>query len=161
MIRLAKKEDLPTILKIYEYARNFMKENGNPTQWGDNFPPVELLEDDIEKQQLFVCEEENVIHGVFAFIIGEDKTYLKIDDGSWMSSELYGTIHRIASDGKIKGVLSKVVEYCETMINHLRIDTHFDNKIMQHLIEKNGFKKCGIIYVEDGSPRYAYEKIKN
>ena len=31
---------------------------------------------------------------------------------------------------------------------------------MQHLIEKNGFQRCGIIYVEDGSPRIAYEKIK-
>lgn len=33
-------------------------------------------------------------------------------------------------------------------------------QIMQHLICKNGFQKCGIIYVEDGSPRIAYEKIE-
>lgn len=40
----------------------------------------------------------------------------------------------------------------------MRIDTHENNKVMQHLIKKNGFQECGIIYVEDGSPRIAYEK---
>ena len=43
-------------------------------------------------------------------------------------------------------------------IQHLRIDTHENNKVMQHLILKNGFEKCGIIYVDDGSPRVAFEK---
>ena len=30
----------------------------------------------------------------------------------------------------------------------LRADTHADNKIMQHLLEKNGFARCSIIHVE-------------
>ena len=51
------------------------------------------------------------------------------------------------------------VQFCEQSINHLRIDTHNDNKIMQHVIEKNGFKRCGIIHVNDGSERIAYEKL--
>lgn len=38
------------------------------------------------------------------------------------------------------------------------IDTHEDNEVMQHLILKNGFEKRGIIYTDDGSPRFAYEK---
>lgn len=67
----------------------------------------------------------------------------------------------IASDGNTKGLLNKVVCYCEKQINHLRIDTHMDNKIMQHLIIKNGFTKCGTIYVADGSPRIAYEKCND
>ncbi len=45
-------------------------------------------------------------------------------------------------------------------MSNFRIDTHNDNKIMQHVIEKNGFIRCGIIYVKDGSPRIAYEKIE-
>jgi hypothetical protein len=28
---------------------------------------------------------------------------------------------------------------------------------MQHVVEKCGFSYCGIIYVEDGSPRRAYD----
>ena len=41
----------------------------------------------------------------------------------------------------------------------LRADTHADNKIMQHLLEKNGFTRCGIIHVADGTPRIAYQKL--
>lgn len=159
MIRKAELNDLATIEEIYKTAREFMKENGNSTQWGDKYPEEELLIDDISKKQLYVVEEAGIIYGVFAFIIGEDETYKVIDKGKWLSTDAYGTIHRIASNGKIKGIFDKVVAYCFNEINHLRIDTHFDNKIMHHLIEKSGFIKCGIIYVVDGSPRIAYEKI--
>lgn len=47
------------------------------------------------------------------------------------------------------------MEHCQS----LRADTHADNKIMQHLLEKNGFARCGIIHVEDGTPRVAYQKL--
>lgn len=39
---------------------------------------------------------------------------------------------------------------------NVRVDTHANNTTMQRLIEKSGFKKCGIIHVRDGSPRIAY-----
>ena len=59
--------------------------------------------------------------------------------------------------GSPKGwnALPSVLEHCES----LRADTHEDNKIMQHLLEKNGFVRCGIIHVEDGTPRVAYQKL--
>ena len=41
----------------------------------------------------------------------------------------------------------------------IRIDTHEDNKPMRRFLEKCGFKFCGIIYLEDGSKRLAYEKL--
>ena len=99
------------------------------------------------------------IHGVFAFILGEDPTYHVIENGQWLSDAPYGTIHAVASDGSIHGLLTQVVTYCLQTIRHLRIDTHPDNLIMQHVITKNGFTKCGIIYVADGTPRLAYERL--
>lgn len=159
MIELATENDLNRILSIYEYAREFMKNNGNESQWKNSFPPKELIAQDIEKRQLYVYVENNNIHGVFAFIIGEDETYRYIEEGNWLSNELYGTIHRVASDGQVKGILNKVIDYCNGKISHLRIDTHENNKIMQHIVLKNGFTRCGIIHVEDGSPRIAFEKI--
>lgn len=159
MIRLATYNDLNEILNIYSYARAFMSEKGNPTQWAEDYPPLSLLKKDIEQSQLFVIEENNAICCVFAFIIGVDSTYLNIKNGGWLSDKEYGTIHRIASNGKVKGCFNQVVGFCEDKIHHLRIDTHKDNKIMQHLILKNNFKKCGIIYVHNGSERIAYEKI--
>lgn len=159
MIRHAKMADLPMILEIYDYARAFMAENGNPTQWADRYPEESLLRSDIENQNLYVMEEAGHVCGVFAFIPGADETYAVIEQGGWLSDSEYGTIHRVAGDGTVHGLLQKAVSYCEKRISHLRIDTHQDNRIMQHVILKCGFRKCGIIYVSDGSPRIAYEKI--
>ena len=71
----------------------------------------------------------------------------------------YGTIHRLASTGDHRGVASEVIAWCLEHCESLRADTHADNKIMQHLLEKNGFARCGIIHVEDGTPRVAYQKL--
>lgn len=103
MIRLAVPEDFTSIMSIYAYARSFMQETGNPNQWGNHFPPEELIHNRIRDKQLFVLEENGTLHGAFAFIIGEDPTYLQIDDGSWLSDAPYGTIHQVASDGTIHG----------------------------------------------------------
>lgn len=51
------------------------------------------------------------------------------------------------------------MEFCKGRWGNLRIDTHADNHTMQHLIQKHGFQKCGIVYVEDGTPRIAYQYL--
>ena len=169
MIRLAKYDDLNRIMEIYQEARNYMEANGNPDQWGKNHPPRQFLEEDIKKGQLYVYTENDEaqtedikraqIHGVFAFIIGPDPIYTYIEDGEWLNDEVYGTIHRIAGDGVAKGVFEKCLDFCKSQIANLRIDTHHNNLTMQHLVEKNGFEKCGIVYMEDGSPRIAYQYL--
>ncbi|MBR2593647.1 MAG: N-acetyltransferase [Firmicutes bacterium] len=155
-IRKAKQKDMEKILEIYAYARDFMKRTGNPTQWGDIYPKEEMLCDDIEKGNLYVCGENDGIMGVFAFITGTEPTYSYIENGSWKNDCPYGTIHRIASAGQAK-IFDFCIDFCKEKIENVRIDTHFDNKIMQRIIERNGFERCGVIYVEDGSPRIAYQ----
>lgn len=157
-IRKARKEDVEKIMHIYDVAREFMRSIGNASQWINGYPQRELVEHDIEKGELFVCETDE-IHAVFAFILGEDKTYNYIENGKWSSDTPYGAIHRVASDGTQKGIISEVTAFCEKTIKHLRIDTHENNKVMRHVLEKNGFRECGIIYIEDGSPRIAFEKV--
>ncbi len=160
MIRLAKKEEIEEILSIYEAAKIFMRKNGNPTQWNDGYPQKELLLSDIEKGELFVFEQESGrLSACFALIGGVDPTYGYIEGGSWMSDSAYGTIHRIASDGTEHGVFRKTVCFAKKTYHHLRVDTHEDNKPMQHVILKEGFSYRGIIYLENGDPRLAYEWI--
>ncbi len=160
IIRKAKDSDLNSILRVYEIAREYMRQNGNPNQWGTDKPPREMLVEDIKKGELFVGENaDGSIPFVFAFILGDDPTYAYIEDGKWLSDEPYGTIHRIASDGSIKGTVKLAVDYCKNIISNIRIDTHHDNKTMQHVVEKIGFIKCGIIYIEDGTPRIAYQLL--
>lgn len=160
-VRHTVSEDYERILEIYEIARQFMREAGNPNQWGDSWPPVATIADDIKIGRNYVITEDGVIKGVFAFIIGEDPTYQYIEDGSWHYDSTYGTIHRIASDGTLKGLSKICFDYCFTQIDYLRIDTHKDNIPMQSAVKKYGFERCGIIYVEDGSPRIAFDIKKS
>lgn len=157
-VRNAQWEDLPRIEEIYAYARDFMARTGNPNQWGKTNPPAAQLKKDIENRLLFVITEGGNIHGVFYFYIGEDPTYLEIRGGTWRCRKPYGTIHRIAGDGS-GGILKAAVAFCEKQIDHLRIDTHHDNLVMQRSVEKQGFSRRGIIYIADGSPRIAYDRI--
>ena len=156
-IRLAKPADLNEIEKIYEQARHFMIRSGNPTQWVSGYPQRDLLEEDIQRGQLYVAEDDQAIYGVFMFALGEDETYGYIEDGCWLSDMPYGTIHRIAS--RRKGLFEEALAFCRDKCAHIRVDTHGDNKPMQHLAEKYGFSRRGIIYVEDGTPRIAYELL--
>lgn len=157
MIRQATPADLEPILAVYQSARTFMAANGNPTQWGTTYPAPELLEEDIRLGRLFVDEVQGRVCGVFMFAIGDDPTYAYIEDGKWLDASLYGVIHRVASNGTTRGVLARCIDFCRSQIPHLRIDTHADNHVMQGLLSAAGFTRCGIIYVEDGSPRIAYE----
>ena len=157
-IRHTEIENLEAVMGIYAYARAQMKANGNPHQWGDTSPAETVIKSDIQNRNSYVFEQDGVPCGVFTFIIGEDPTYRTIE-GQWKCDGVYGTIHRIAGNGRARGVFRHCLKFCESKISNLRIDTHRDNHIMQHLIEKYGFERCGIIYIADGSPRIAYQKV--
>ena len=161
-IRHSRKEDIPRMMEIYAIARQFMADHGNPTQWGPSrWPPRELLEADIESGRSYVCEHEGRIVGTFFFDFGEDvePTYGVIYDGACRYDGPYGVLHRVAADGSMKGVGKCCLDWAYAQCGHLRVDTHGDNIVMQNLLEKNGFTRCGIIYiVKDPYPRIAYEK---
>lgn len=158
LVRYAEMIDLPRIGEIYAFARKFMAETGNPNQWGTHHPPVAQLEKDVANRKLYVIEDVSGIHGVFYFAVEDDPTYHVIHDGDWHADQRYGVIHRIAGDGS-GGILRKAVEFASLQTDYLRIDTHHDNQVMQRAVEKLGYIRCGIIYIADGSPRIAYDRI--
>lgn len=160
MIRKAKEKDLREILEIYAFARAFMAKNGNPTQWRNTTPKRELLEEDIALGRLYVVEEDCALQGVFFFSLDEDPTYKVITKGEWLSDEPYGVIHRIASAGRKKGVFKTCIDFCLKQTKHLRIDTHENNTVMQQLLNKYGFSRRGIIFLQNGEERIAYEYLK-
>ena len=158
-IRKTELRDLDEVMGIYEHGRQIMRNSGNLFQWQNDRPYREQIIDDIEKGNSYVAENREGLCGVFALIFGEDVTYGYIE-GSWLNDEPYGTIHRIATSGREKGVLKAAVDYGFSQIENVRIDTHHDTKIMQHLLKKLGFTECGVIYLLDGDPRLAYQKTK-
>ena len=161
-IRHSTVNDLPRMREIYAYARDFMERTGNPNQWGPtNWPPEELLRQDIAEGNSYICEDDGIVVGTFYYIYGHDiePTYRVIEDGSWNGDEPFGVVHRMAGDGSVKGIGEFCLNWAYDQSGHLRVDTHGDNRVMQKLLEKLGFERRGTIYVvEDDYPRFAYEK---
>ncbi len=157
IVRKAQAAEFDKIMEIYRIAREFMIASGNPNQWGTTRPAPEQIKEDIENGICYVICEGDEIHGVFALCEGVDLTYLRIDGGEWLNDEPYVTIHRIAGDGKVRGIFTAAMEQCKGYADNIRIDTHEDNKVMQGVLEKHGFSKRGIIYLKNGDPRLAFQ----
>ncbi len=159
-IREATVRDKQEIIKLFETARSFMIKSGNSEQWSNNYPPLHIIEEDIERQQSYLCIKNNKTEAVFTLLSSPDPTYINIEGRGWLNNDPYLTIHRIASYGRSKGVVQAIVDWAYKQKENIRIDTHEQNGPMRHLLNKLGFIYCGTIRVEDGSERLAFQKSK-
>lgn len=160
-IRKTEIQDLPHLLEIYRKARSFMSHNGNAKQWGETWPPADLIRQNILDGTSYVCQENEDIVGTFFFRVGKniEPCYNNIKDGQWFNDTSYGVIHRLASVENKRGIATFCLSWCYKQCGHLRADTHPDNIPMRNLLLKCGFKYCGTINVEhDDMPRLAFEK---
>ncbi|MCR4852755.1 MAG: GNAT family N-acetyltransferase [Prevotella sp.] len=162
IIRKSTLDDLPAMLHIRDIARQTMRRSGNINQWPNGYPPEDAFRRDISLEVSYFVEEEDTQKplATFAFIPGPDPTYAIIYDGQWLDDEPYCVIHRIAASNEAHGVLSAVLRFCFAQTDNIRIDTHRDNAIMRHLLQKYGFDYCGIIHLENGDERLAYQATK-
>lgn len=81
-MRPATREDLDALVSLYEGARDFMRRNGNPTQWAGEYPSGSDILADVRRGTLFACEDEGQVVGCLCLQPGPDPTYLKIEDGA-------------------------------------------------------------------------------
>ena len=139
-VRKASPADLPRIHGIYAAARQFMRDHGNFSQWDGEDAPEHLLPGDIEAGNLYVLEENGVIHAAFAFIIGADPCYAVIEQGAWKVDTPYAAVHRVASDGTVHNILGRIMDFAKSKISHIRIDTHENNKVMQRALENRDLR---------------------
>ena len=156
-IRHAQNRDFADIIRIYRAAKAYMDATGNETQWQVGYPSEEMVKQDISDGKLYVLADGERISAAFYFSIEEDPTYRRIYDGAWRSDAPYGVIHRVGSDGSTRGVMHSCVAFCRKQIGNLRIDTHENNLTMQRALEREGFARCGVIYLENGESRIAYQ----
>lgn len=155
-IRHSRESDIDTIMGIFSHARQCMRESGNNSQWTNGYPSAKVVGKDIEAGNSYLIESGKGILGVFTFIVGEDPNYQTIE-GEWPDSKPYGTIHRIAAAPGAKGVADIALDFCRKAGVNIRIDTHDENAPMLGWIKKRGFVYCGVIHVEDGTPRRAFQ----
>lgn len=157
-VRPAEEKDLPAMMEVYDTARRFMRKSGNMNQWINGYPSLELISEDIRRKQSFVCEQDGKIVATFCFFVGDEPSYYEVREGSWLNDAPYGVVHRLGSDGTIPGAGRFCLDWSLVRCGNIRIDTHGDNLVMQHVLEKNGFHRCGLITIEDGTERVAFQK---
>lgn len=171
-IRKARLCDVDKLMEIFESAKVIMRACGNLHQWNDGYPERKDVIHDIENGVCHVlCNDEGDITATMAFIPGPDHTYKVIHDGEWTNDEPYYVIHRIAAAATGKNAARNLLDWAferlrilntpEGKPTSIRIDTHEDNVIMHHILEKYGFNKCGVIYLDNGDPRTAYIRSVN
>lgn len=158
-IRHAAPADLPDLLALFDAARRFMAQNGNPHQWGSRFPTKEMLEADISARRSYICEDEGRLAAAFCFTTEGEPTYRVIREGAWLDDAPYGVVHRIAAAEHGRGAAAFCLEWCLARCGNIRIDTHRDNQPMQRLLARLGYTFCGLIDLENGrGERLAYQK---
>ena len=160
-IREAKPADIADIMLVMEAAKGIMRASGNMHQWADGYPSEDAITADMEKKGGFVIEDANKkVVGYFAFLASPEPTYAQIYEGQWVDDvQSYHVVHRIASYPDVHGIFSAIMDFCFSRDTNIRIDTHRDNKIMQHNLLKHDFTYCGIIYLLSGDERLAYQRI--
>ena len=157
IIRHTTTADIPRLKEIFAIARRFMAEAGNPNQWTEGYPSEELLQEDIDSGDSYVIVKGDRIVATFVLRGGADPTYDIIYDGKWPNDKPYATIHRIASSGEATGIMHTALQYALTLYDNIRIDTHRDNLVMQHLLADEGFSYCGVIHCWSGDERLAFQ----
>lgn len=165
-LRQAKLDDLPRIIDIIDSAKKTLKDRG-VDQCQQGYPNKEILEQDIQEGISFVLILNGRVVGSAALQQGYDKNYQDMNSGSWDddSDVTYSIIHRIAIEADHQGehLSAALIQQLMTMSYYLgyrdvRIDTHPDNLVMQHIITSNGFEEKGTITMdEDKGVRLAYQ----
>mgnify|MGYP000469501288 CR=1 FL=1 len=166
-IRKTTANDIDAIMDIFASAKCYMKANGNASQWDDNYPGRNTLDNDIANGNSYVFIDNGEVVGTFAFICGEDETYRVIENGAWRSDAPYGIVHRLVAEcidelgieGKTIGIAPVGCSVLAAKVSYLRADTHENNRTMQSLLEAYGFQKCGTIHSFDGLALVAYDYI--
>ena len=164
-LRKATPADLPAVEALYEEASQFLRVQGID-QWQDGYPNGEVFLRDVENGTSYVLEENGKVAATACLGLGREPTYDTIYQGAWkVKAERYAFLHRIAVSGACKGQGIPALFFQELErqardqgLPCLRGATHRANKIMQRVMEKNGLSYRGVIYLEDGGERLAFEK---
>ena len=161
-IRMAYPNEINRIMEIIQDGKDSLATAG-VDQWQDGYPDQEIIFEDILESRGYVAVENQEVVAYAALYKGNEAAYNDIYDGKWEHDNyLYISFHRVAvaKEAAGRGVAQT---FLQGLIEgekgpDFRCDTHPDNKVMQHLLEKLGFHYCGKVPID--GVRLAYQKIK-
>lgn len=153
-IRPTQEGDIPSLLEIFENAKRYMRQQGNMEQWAGAYPDAEAVRRDMSEGWSYVVECDGEVVGTFCMMTAPEPTYAKLP-----LSGAYHTLHRVASNGKMRGVVGAAVAYSHSICPRVCIDTHPDNVAMLRAISNLGMDAIGTITLADGTPRLVFELL--
>lgn len=166
-IRLATHQDLDQIWNLRLETTELLKSRGID-QWQYVDPRYETFKKDIDQNEFFVAEENQMIIGMIAIKSGIEHTYDVIYDGKWNDDLPYMTIHRLAvKKDRLGSLVSKeLLKFAEQHakdhgISYIRIDTHEKNKYAIRLFESFNYVYCGwilLVQAKGDLKRLAFDK---
>jgi ribosomal protein S18 acetylase RimI-like enzyme len=162
-IRLATKDDLPSLMALVRRVVPLMRATGN-LQWDETYPNEAVFQRDIDLNQLWVALVDGNIAGVAAVTMDQEPDYTQV---GWNIEEPAIVVHRLAVDPVFRGqgaagaLMQKAEEVAvERGITVLRVDTNTQNEATQRLFPKLGYVLAGEIGLEfrPGLRFLCYEK---
>jgi len=165
MIRHAKISEITDILNITKACAKKMQENGI-FQWNEHYPSEAAFLKDVERNELYVVEENGTILGTIAISTFMDEEYVPIE---WLTPNGNSTyIHRLSvhPSHQGKGFAQQLMDYAENYSKEhgfvsVRLDTFSQNQRNQRFYEQRGYKKLGDIFFPKQSkhPFHCYELV--
>jgi RimJ/RimL family protein N-acetyltransferase len=154
-LRKATMADFDQIITILKDGANQLAERG-VNQWQGDYPSTEQIKEDIKNGSAYLASSaDHETVGAISIVKAPDHAYDNLN-GNWLcDTDKYVVIHRVAIHSNYAGkgyateLLKSVINFIKENgkdIDSIRIDTHEDNKAMQHLIDKMGFTKVGTLY---------------
>lgn len=148
-------------MKIIADGRQFQQEQGF-VQWTEAYPILPDIAEDIETQRAWLLREGDTVLGYLCLDFDGEPAYDAITGGSWLCDEPYAVLRRLALNARGRGLTRVLFDLAaersrEQGITYLRLNIVLQNSRMQHILEKVGFEKRGIIIFQ-GSGKFAYEK---
>ena len=160
-IRLANRHEAEVCYQCIEDARAYHKSLGFE-QWHPDYPTLQTILDDVDQSIGYVFAERNEVIGYCRIVFGNEPSYDRID-GAWKTERSYAVVHRMAFRGKARGrglsreAFQLIRDLCLSYhTDAIRVDTQAENKVMQHILTREGFAYCGLVQF-DGGPKLAYE----
>ena len=160
-MRLANQNEAKVCYQCIEDARAYHK-SLNFEQWHPDYPTQQTILDDIAQNIGYAFVKDNEVIGYCCMIFGNEPAYKRID-GAWKTEKPYAVVHRMAFSSKARGgglsheAFQLIKDFClSNQIDAIRVDTQEENKVMQHILSREGFAYCGLIQF-DGGPKLAYE----
>ena len=145
---LAQREDLNTVMSIFTDATNEMNRSGI-YQWDSIYPNINIIEEDIKKEQLYMGIYEGNIVSAYVLNQEHDEQY---NNGAWnYPNSTYYVLHRLCVSPQFQnrniGTLTMLHienEVKKMGADSIRLDVFTLNPYAIKLYEKLGYSKVGL-----------------